>query len=388
MTSNDIQNNETTSNSLFKIIYSEKRESIWFICFSFITMIGFPLLLLPSLEELFGYRYFSMIFIMGTMSMWYLLIMQNLWHSICQHTITSFEREFGLWKGYRSKNLKNTASRNLENYKYKSRYLSKLGIKLSGFSIKKDNSYYLEKSCEKIKLYSLKIFRERILNSIFSCLGVTYLIILLVSLVSEYIFQINFYEGYLFLRSIVIVGCFSPILIFWLDQSIWLIKDSSIRLIESKNIVIDLGEKMRSGVILRKFLGIGGLLTGIGIAGRYASISVQVKSPLFIFYYYLEIVRIIAISTCTIAIVWTLGVMNYLGNQHEKNVNHLRKILSNYLPLGSINIDIIKKPPITPVKIESRMNEKPSKIKLSLGGCIIVFVFYFLILIIFEFMYT
>ena len=221
-------------------------------------------------------------------------------------------------------------------------------LRLSGFKLSKYNEYYPEAEVKDVEIGNFgDFFRLRLLDVISSCLGLSLLIGVSLRYILPFINE-SFFIGFTAFDLIVFLFysvAMSPLFVFWLIPVIWVFEDAQLRTVDidrgvdSDELII----KVRRGW-LSKFLGWGGLLTGLlyladlstDLYGTDVSIVFKYTWALFILVWFLLTVTGTAYLTTLI----------YLARFHERNVNEFRNLLSKIIPIG-----------VTVVKLEKRAGE-------------------------------
>jgi hypothetical protein len=192
------------------------------------------------------------------------------------------------------------------------------------------SDHYIEAETNITNLNDIwSVFKNKILSGISANIGFTFIIAYLI-----YFFLPEDLTGNDALFLSIMVMQLVPLIISVLVPVNWVLNDSLIRYEDEKGLVHDVGEDMNKG-LLRKFIGIGGLILGLDVCYQLAFnseftfiLNWYVTGIYFVFFF-------ILLSSGTIVLISLI----YLSQFHESGVNSLRSSLAKELPVARTIVD-------------------------------------------------
>jgi len=204
--------------------------------------------------------------------------------------------------------------------------------KVSGFllSFRSFSDHYLEVETTPTNLNDVwKIFKTKILSGISANIGLTFI----AAFGLNYVLPPDLSGNDALFLSMMIMQLI-PLFISGLVPFNWVLNDALIRYTAENGLIHDVGEDMNKG-LLRKLIGIGGLILGLDVCYQLAFegeagflTNWYVTGIYFVFHF-------ILLSSGTIVIISLI----YLTRFHEENVNALRSKLSEELPVARTVVD-------------------------------------------------
>ncbi|MBS3794703.1 MAG: hypothetical protein KGY80_07390 [Candidatus Thorarchaeota archaeon] len=199
--------------------------------------------------------------------------------------------------------------------------------KVSGFflSFRRFSDHYLEAETNPTNLNDVwKIFKTKILSGISANIGLTFI----AAFGLNYVLPPDLSGNDALFLSMMIMQLI-PLIISGLVPFNWVLNDALIRYTAENGLIHDVGEDMNKG-LLRKLIGIGGLILGLDVCYQLAFeaeagflTNWYVTGIYFVFHF-------ILLSSGTIVIISLI----YLTRFHEESVNALRSKLSKELPVA------------------------------------------------------
>lgn len=214
--------------------------------------------------------------------------------------------------------------------------IKKFFLYLIGMNLSLETKYYLETEPTYVNLNDIrKIFKERGLELILTCMAVIFIYLFTFNPVLN-IINIQETDPYSTLVYVSIALIFSPIFIFWLIPVMWIVNDLNIKSVDNKQTVMNLVDNIRTSQ-LDRFLGIGGLVAGIGFVallletfpgisayeGNWPNAGALLLDAL------LTLLMVVFLFA---GVAYIVGIL-YLTLSHQKIVNRFRKELSEILPV-------------------------------------------------------
>jgi len=204
--------------------------------------------------------------------------------------------------------------------------------KVSGalLAVRNYSGHYLEAETNVTNLNNIwNVFKNKILSGISANIGFTFIIAYLI----YFFFPADLTGNDALFLSIMVMQLV-PLVISVLVPVNWLLNDSLIRYEDEEGLVHDVGEDMNKG-LLRKFIGIGGLILGLDVCYQLAfnsefsfTLNWYVTGIYFVFFF-------ILLSSGTIVLISLI----YLSQFHESGVNSLRARLAKELPVAKTVVD-------------------------------------------------
>jgi hypothetical protein len=204
--------------------------------------------------------------------------------------------------------------------------------KVSGFLLgfRRFSDHYLEAETNPTNLNNVwKIFKTKILSGISANIGLTFI----AAFGLNYVLPPDLSGNDALFLSMMIMQLI-PLVISGLVPFNWVLNDALIRYTDENGLIHDVGEDMNKG-LLRKLIGIGGLILGLDVCYQLAFESEAgfltnwyVTGIYFVFHF-------ILLSSGTIVIISLI----YLTRFHEASVNALRSKLSQELPVARTIVD-------------------------------------------------
>ncbi len=220
--------------------------------------------------------------------------------------------------------------------KFKINPIKMIFLYLIGLNLSLENKYYLETEPNHVNLNDIrKIFKERGLELILTCMAVVFLFLYSLNPVLN-IINIQEIDPYSTLVYVSFALIFSPVFIFWLIPVMWIVNDLNIKSVDSKQTVVNLVDNIKTSQ-LDRFLGIGGLFTGIGFIALWLETFPEVSAyagnwpnaGALIFDALLTLFMVVFLFA---GVAYIVGIL-YLTLSHQKIVNRFRKELSELLPV-------------------------------------------------------